>query len=602
MKKNYLYIGSFIALLATSTSCEDLKFGDSFLEKPITTDITIDTVFAHRKYAEQVLTEVYHSLPDFLCMDGKLAWGVLDAMTDIGDVVVSSNVANPYYMGQMSSATSPGWMPYRLDDTSDNAKISGPVTACRMAYIFLENVDRVPDMTAEEKERRKAEAKVIIAYHYMDMLRYYGGMPWIDHAYTAEDDMKFVRMTVEEHVNKIVQLCDEAAKVLPWHVGENDYGRMTAAGALALKNRTLQFAASPLFNSEKPYMEGAAADARNTWYGNYDPARWQNALDSGLEFLRENNKNGNYYELVKTGDPRKDFTAGYYDRYTGETLINSNRFNRMTQAWYYCVSVMRWGNSIPSGVYGDMFETIKGEAFDWNNPLHAAHPFFDADGNMTRDPRLYETLWVNGDKFRGRTVEMYQGGRETWEGTGSTLSMNFYDGYGLRKFALDHDKELFNHYYQCPLMRLSEIYLDIAEAMNELDKATQKDEFGRDAYDYINLVRNRVNMPDLTSVKIAPGKALREAILHERVVEFGFEDSRYFDINRWKKYEDWLNRDYYRLKAYKNTDESMRYECTNDVFQPRIWIERWSNKYYLLPIYVNEVNKKYGLIQNPGWE
>lgn len=598
MKKNYLYIGSLAVLLTVGSSCEDFKFGDNFLEKPLTTDVTIDSVFAHRKYAEQVLTEVYHSLPDFLCMDGKLAWGGVDAMTDIGDVVKMGN--NPYYNGQMSAATNLGFMPYRLDDVY--VKISGPVTACRMAYIYLENVDRVPDMTEEEKTRRKGEAKALIAYHYMDMLRWFGGMPWIDHAYKPEDEMTFERMTVEEHVNKIVQLCDEAASVLPWTVEENDYGRMTAAGVLALKNRTLQFAASPLFNSDKPYLDGTAAQAHNTWYGNYDPARWQRALDSGLEFLRRNAENGNAYALVQTGDPRKDFLAGYYNRYTGETLINSKRFNRITQQWYYCIVPLRWGNSIPSGVYGDMFETIDGEAFDWNNPKHAAHPFFDENGNMTRDPRLYETLWVNGDKFRGRTVEMYEGGRESWTGQGATMQMNFYDGYGLRKFALDHDTELFNHYYQCPLIRLPEIYLDIAEAMNELGIATQKDEFGRDAYDYVNLVRNRVNMPDLTSAKAAPGETLREAILHERVVEFGFEDSRYFDICRWKKYDDWLNRDYYRLKCYKEADGSMRYERTNDVFQHRVWIERWSNKYYLIPIPVDEINKKYGLIQNPGWE
>lgn len=598
----YIYIGSLALMLAVGTSCEDFKFGDNFLEKPITTDITIDTVFAHRKYAEQVLTEVYHSLPDFLCMDGKLAWGLVDAMTDIGDVVVNSNVANPYYMGQMSAATTPGWMPYRLDDTSGNFPISGPVTACRMAYIYLENVDRVPDMSEEEKTRRKGEAWAIIAYHYMDMLRWFGGMPWIDHAYSAEDEMDFSRMTVEEHVNKIVELCDRAASMLPWTVSENDYGRMTAAGALALKNRALTFAASPLFNSDQPYLDGAAAQAHNTWYGNYDPGRWQRALDSGLEFLRRNAENGNVYALVQTGDPRKDFFAGYYNRYTGETLINSNRFNRMTQAWYYCVSVLKWGNSVPSGIYADMFETADGEPFDWSNPKHAAYPFFDEDGNMTRDPRLYETLWVNGDKFMGRTVEMYAGGREAFKGNSSTMGQLFYNGYGLRKFILDNNTELFNHYYQCPLIRLSEIYLDIAEAMNELGIATQKDEFGRDAYDYVNLVRNRVNMPDLTSAKAAPGEALREAILHERVVEFGFEECRYFDIVRWKKYEDWLNRDYYRLECTKGSDGSMNYSFSTDMYQHRVWIERWSNKYYLIPIPVDEINKKYGLIQNPGWE
>ncbi len=47
----------------------------------------------------------------------------------------------------------------------------------RKAYIYIENVDKVPDMTDDEKRIRKAEAKVVIAFHYTQMIRFYGGMP-----------------------------------------------------------------------------------------------------------------------------------------------------------------------------------------------------------------------------------------------------------------------------------------------------------------------------------------------------------------------------------------------------------------------------------------
>ena len=97
---------------------------------------------------------------------------------------------------------------------------------------------------------------------------------------------------------------------------------------------------------------------------------------------------------------------------------------RYWQAGAAC-DMVRWGNTIPSAVLGDMFETKEGEKFDWNNPEHAANPFFK-EGKETRDPRLYETLVVNGDAFRGRTAELYQGGRESWDGKGSTLSKSVY--------------------------------------------------------------------------------------------------------------------------------------------------------------------------------
>lgn len=601
--KHTLYIIGMSAAALFCTSCEDFKFGSAFLDKPITTDITIDSIFAHRKYAEQVLTEAYHSMPDFLASDGRYKWHMVENLTDLGDCYGG----NDMYSGQ-ATASEPGAFPYSLTDMNDSGKdgvkvkVSGPLSGIRQAYIYLENVDKVPDMTDEEKWLRRAEAKMIIAYHYSDMLRYYGGMPWIDHSYTTNDDMNFTRMTVEEHVNKIVELCSEAALSLPWSVSTDDEGRMCAAGALALKSRVLTFAASPLFNSDKPFMEGAASDALHTWYGNYDETRWQRALNAGLEFLEMNQANGDYYQLYETGKPRADYFSGYYDRCNKEALIVSHRYNKIDNWWRRVLCMVRWGRTIPSAVYGDMFETVKGETFDWNNPEHAQYPFFDATGKPTRDPRLYETLWVNGDSYRGRKTEIYAGGQETWEGTSATMEKSTYNGYGLRKFCLDQDKELFAHYYQCPLLRLPEIYLNIAEAMNQLDIANQKDKFGRDAYDYINLVRNRVNMPDLDKEKYPQGEALLNAILHERAVEFGFEEVRYFDINRHKR-KDLLEAHRFRLKTYKNADNTFRYERTDDVNQPtRGWVERWSNRYYLIPIAVDEINKKYGLIQNPGWE
>lgn len=599
--RNKLYIFLTGAVSFFCISCEDLKFGNNFLDKPLTTDITIDTVFNHKKYADQVLAEVYHSLPDFTIADGRNAWAMLEGLTDLGDCVVTASLNRTYYAGQVSASTDVSLMPYRLDDRTSYLKCSSPMGAMRVGYTYLENVDRVPDMTSSEKEIRKAEVKTIMAFHYTQMLRYYGGMPWVDRAYRPEDHVDFPRMTVEEHVGKVVTLCDEAAKVLPWYVTPSEEGHMTAASALAIKNRILQFAASPLFNSEKPFMEGVASDAHYTWYGDYSAQRWWDALNAALELLDENKENGDYYKLVNTCNPRKDFLSGYYDRHNTEVLVVGHRFTKINNIWRAACDMVRWGNTVPSAVLGDMFETKKGESFDWNDSEHAKYPFFDEAGKETRDPRMYETLIVNGDAFRGRKAELWEGGREAFTGKGPTIKKSTYDGYGLRKFLLDMDSELFARFYQCPHIRLSEIYLNIAEAMNALGIASQKDRYGRDAYDYINLVRNRVQMPDLDKAKYPEGEKLQDAILHERAVEFAFEEVRYFDINRWKR-KDLLETPQYRLKSYRQTNGSMKYEKTNDVFLKRVWVERWNDRYYLLPIPTDEINKNYGLVQNPGWE
>ena len=222
-------------------------------------------------------------------------------------------------------------------------------------------------------------------------------------------------------VDKVCGLIDEAAEMLPWKVEAIDDGRMTKAGMMALKVRFLLFAASPLFNSDQPFKDGEASNLHYTWWGNYDKSRWQKALDAGLAFLRENQKNGNFYKLADTGNPRKDFWDGYFTRYNQEILICSHRYTK----WNVnskSVSQIRYGAGQPTMNYVNMFQMKDGSEFDWNNPVHAKYPFFDADGNMVRDPRLYETVIVNQDKILGRKAEIYWGGRDAPNRMGDTVS------------------------------------------------------------------------------------------------------------------------------------------------------------------------------------
>lgn len=96
----------------------------------------------------------------------------------------------------------------------------------------------------------KAEAKCIIASRYFDMFRHYGGLPIVKNSYSGTDaTYEEPRGTVEETVDFMVGLLDEAASNLPWTVEEAWDGRFTKAATEALKCKILLFAASPLFNS-----------------------------------------------------------------------------------------------------------------------------------------------------------------------------------------------------------------------------------------------------------------------------------------------------------------------------------------------------------------
>lgn len=576
----------FIVLSSFVISCEDLRFGDAFLEKPAGNEDNIDSVFARKVNAEQALVAVYATLPDFY--SGQLSGKeFLESLTDLNNTSRDAGaVPKLYYSGQLTSSAAQGQLRFNYT--------SGGWPGIRKAWIFIENVDRVPDMTVEEKNIRKAEAKLIMAIHYFDMLRSFGGIPWVGRSYKPGDDMSdFHRMTVEETVGKITGLLDEAAYYLPWTTSSLDDGRMTKAAAMALKVRVLLFVASPLFNDDTPYMSGQAADELLVWYGNKDNRRWQDAVDAAEAFLEELKLRGGY-ALVDTGNPREDFRKAYFNRGNGEVLISTRarakypKGKNDDEAFFFATN--DFGNANTTLDYVDMFQMSNGDEFDWNNPAHASYPFFDVNGDPVRDPRLYESVTVNGDDYQGRKAALWIGGvdRPTDAKT-KTLAAS---GFCMRKFRQDIYSAA-GKFYSFPYLRLPEIYLSYAEALNECGRSEE-------AYEYLNKVRRRVRMPDIEENSLTK-EELREAILRERALEFGYEEVRFYDLVRWKR-EDIFKKKLRGLDIVSK-DKGKTFEYRQfEIPVARCWQGAgWSPKWYLCPFPISEINKKHGLIQNPGW-
>lgn len=89
---------------------------------------------------------------------------------------------------------------------------------------------------------------------------------------------------------------------------------------------------------------------------------------------------------------------------------------------------------------------------------HNKFPFFDKDGNPRRDIRLYETVAVNGDKFKGaQKVQIYEGATQAPYKDGRMS----YNGVAMRKFIRNFNDEVNGKFYSCPLIRLPEVYLNI---------------------------------------------------------------------------------------------------------------------------------------------
>jgi starch-binding outer membrane protein, SusD/RagB family len=580
-----IYILAITAII--STGCEKIKFGNDFLEKEPSVDVTVDTIFSSVELAERYLWSGYRTLPyglnlDFSAKGNKLGMDLLESLTDLNYSFLAWGGTNQlYYNGQYSAA---------VENSSNTTKYNylreQNWEGIRIAWLFIENANRIPDSSPEYINRLKAEAKMIIALHYSDMFRNFGGLPWVDHAYGPTENTDLPRLTAKETMEKIVALIDEAIPALPWVVQNlsNEDGRFTKAAAMGLKARLLLFGASPLFNASQPYLAGEASDKRMTWFGGYDASLWNRAAQASKDLL-DNIATQGGYGLVSTGNFRKDFQDAYYKRGNGEILVSTRVRFRSTDFWntayYFYQSAGNYGTACPTKEYVDMFPMANGTPIDavgsgWNPSL----PW------RNRDPRLYETVLVNGDTYQGRTAELWITGRErmtaAFKGTAT--------GFGLKKFLLDRNNATaLQSIVQWPYLRLSEIYLSYAEALNEANGGPTPE-----AYAAINRVRNRVGLNNLAGLNQIQ---FRAAVLKERALELGFEEVRWYDIARWKM-EDLFKQ---TLHGVDTRRVGTTFTYTTVELPDRYWKTNFSPKWYLSAFPPNEINKGYGLVQNPGW-
>ena len=638
------------AALFAASSCSDLKFGNDFLEKAPGADMTLEQIFSSKLYAERELIGAYASLRTCLTVHSnngryefqnggnKIGWDNLDTMTDLMQSHCTwGGVIKTYYAGTYNAeAENEGYGKFGFYPDQE-----GAWTGIRRSWIFINNVDRVPDMTDEEKKVRKGEARMIIALQMHEMLRHFGGVPILDDYATPENEMTadYSRRTVRQCVDFIVNMCEQAAKELPWTVADADNGRMTAAGALALKARVLQLAARPLFNASTPYLQAQEPTAANkasvkedpglmTWLGSYTQENWQAVADACEDFFKKNTENGDAYRLVmpQTNDAegyRQAFSTCYADRESPEIIIHTGRaiptyYNTYHRMYFGLTDQGQAGRGYGGGCvtlnFVDMFTAADGTPSDYRKWLaDHGHEGTLADNPFTgKDPRLYETVLIAGDRYRTRCAETWVDGLEH----GSSANPKCATGFIIRKFLWDYNDEFLNKATNSAYIRLPELYLIYAEALNELGRS-------QEALSWLNKTRTRVglpemtlpnaarlhsgqNLPDYPECNLQGDKYLREEILDERAREFCFEEVRWFDIAFWKR-EDLMRKILYGIQitrksgSFEEGNLVLTYSDPSKMDQGRIWQDKFSPKWFLSAFPSDEINKGYGLVQNPGW-
>lgn len=659
---------------ATLSSCTDqIKFGDAFLEKAAGGDTNEDTVFNSSVYTTQFLNNIYRKQYYGLtfgtgnanCNNG---WtGKFEALTDCWELYYASAIPWKQYYTGSRDASSDGLFGY------DSEWVWEAVRAC---YKLLEHIDNVPGYTDAERASIKAQAKCLIASRYFDAFQFFGGLPLVTHSYSGTDaTYEAPRATVEETVNFMVGLLDDAINTpeLPWAYDETtlttEAGHWTKAGAMALKARILTFAASPLFNSDQGYYGGTseAEQQHLVWYGNYDKSRWTRAKEACKAFLDKLDAEGGYELVQATGtkpqDYRVAFRHAYFDEGSSEVLHSVRVTNKAgsNYNWYNWVKLGRSAYAVTEE-YVEKFPWADGTPFNWEHDSidgKLNQMFLTGDSvkgktllqnvRLTRDPRLYESVIVNmmQPSLDWSTGAMSGNPYELWIG-GSQAAKNpeletgtWATSYQNMKYTLGIGNSDYNgHGLQWVTLRLPDVYLMYAETLIQADGNLTE------ALKWIDKVRARVGLKGLEEVdpKYKTDKdALLEELLNERVRELGFENSRYFDLTRYKRadiFEQPLHGIHiYRMVKNPTTGQFERcdmqwysatkgttFTCSDGtkvkvsykdgVQQPTVftyerfpitkgsrvwWTHGFDPKWFLSPFNPTEINKGYGLVQNPGW-
>lgn len=666
MRLNIIYtIGAALFVLGISACTDTIKFGDAFLEKAPGGTVTADTVFSNPEYTRQYLSGIYamqfYNLPTNSTNNAPQCqnyWkGMVDALDDTYQLFFNNTtIFKEYYNGTLSD-NGGGVYPYNREYVWENV---------RHCWTLIDKIDDVPGMEQAEKDRIKDETRCLLASTYFTIFRYYGGLPIIKGTFSGTESSYHVpRGSVEQTVNFMVGLLDEVIKGnhLPWgYTGAeavSETGRWTKAGAMALKCKVLQFAASPLFNADKPYYDGKYTVENDSvaWYGGYKSELWKAFKQACDEFFQQLNANGIYHLVVPASNTQEDYRYAYRSSYLlqgSPEVIQSIRRAATTHGnnnqWFSLRNNDRYSYT-PTQEFVEMFPWADGTPFDWDKAQKDGtldYMFVKGDTvkgtqmlqnrKYTRDPRLYETVAVNGalqninwgdGRTSGANYEAWVGG--TTSGNHPSTNTGLWaTGYRNLKYIAGNAYD--RKFPQWNLLLLSDMYLTYAEALIQADNNLTE------AIKYIDAVRARVGLKGLVECNpdknlTTNKKNLMEELMRERACELALQASRYFDMIRYKRADlfertlhglriyrlskdasgrwvrdnsQWYNKSY--NKKLKETDPNFyepshfdyeRFEITTGV---RIWwTDGFDPKWYLQPFPQTEVNKGYGCIQNPGW-
>jgi len=407
--------------------------------------------------------------------------------------------------------------------------------------ILLENADP----NDEELAVIIAEAKFLRAYYYFDLVRYYGDVVLLDHT-ASVDEYRLPRIPAEEVYDFIVNDLSDAIPVLPDknQLTGDQLFRATKSAAQALLGKVYLFMSSPGNNY---YQQAADLFGSIIQSGIYDlhPDYDMNFLatyEHGVESV---------FELEYTSAINSTFQA---DDYTGYS------YDEASVDFKLC-GIREWNQGNNTSVVN----MLAGWGFI-KPTRELVEAYIDENDLIRLNYNIYLGNPMSAEIDSAFDFYLSQYG--TW--SSEEEDSEDFEGFFRRKYRYDVNYVVGDiSFLNINIIRYADVLLMMAECL--VNGATDAYN-GQSAAFYVNQVRNRVNLPSLSSVTI-------NDIKKERRLEFAFEMIRYWDLLRWGD-ADGVFTNYKPGKGYYW-----------DPVKKGLW-----------PIPLTEINRSGGsLIQNPGY-
>lgn len=493
----------------------------------------------------------------------------------------------------------------------------------RKANIGLENLDKLTDATAEERDIIKGQLLFFRGWNHYMLMQYWGGLPYIDHVLPSGETPKLPRLNYQETAKLAAADLEAAAKLLPVDWDQTAVGRPTLGNnnfrankimALAFAGKTLLWAGSPLMNYE------------STGSKSYNAELCKQGADLLGQALALTESTGRY-ELV----PFSQWSDLFYyaDRGTripGQKeailldntteILGGSMWNQRND--YFCPLIVSSGVKVqPTANYVLNYGMKNGlpikswtEA-DPESGYDPTHPWKD------RDPRFYKDIAYDG-------VQVVKDDQGT-VAEGTKYASLFTDGDHRTKNALKSNltgfietkwipqmaktTAYYNEYEICmalSFMRLADVYLLYAEATAEGygSPSSKASTFGMTAVDAVNKVRARAGVDPVAAKYASSLDGFMSELRRERAVELAFEGHRFHDLRRWLllterpyTYKTRLQFDRAAGMDYKNPSVARVVNLREEVILER----KLDDRHYWFPLPTADVNIYPEFAQNPGW-